>query len=142
MATKCAASVSVLEGSYSNLYNCGMPLALCVHLEDQGLGLGSAVWTAKQTSSGFSICLFWDQSKSKVRTAKSKKAETMQRKLSNCASIPDTDHEVSQSHGMQDSVASPPISAHPMWDTSQPGSEASEDDSPLYEESEGDIHLG
>ena len=48
--------------------------------------------------------------------------------------------EVSQSHGMQDSVASPPISAH--HPTSQPGSEASEDHSPLYEESEGDIHLG
>ena len=51
--------VSVLEGCYSHLLAVGVPLPLCIHSQELGVVMDSAQWTAKQSSSGFSVSFFW-----------------------------------------------------------------------------------
>ena len=53
--------MSVLEGSFAGLQGVGIPLQLpvCIHLQDLGLQLEGAQWTAKQSNTGFSISFFW-----------------------------------------------------------------------------------
>ena len=51
--------VSVLEGSFTGLQVVGIPLPVCIHLEDLELQLEGAQWTAKQSNTGFSISFFW-----------------------------------------------------------------------------------
>ena len=52
----------VLDGCYLHLLSVGVPLPLCVHMQELGLMLGTAQWTAKQSSSGFSVSFFWPAS--------------------------------------------------------------------------------
>ena len=51
--------VSVLEGSFTDLKGVGIPLPVCIHLQDSGLQFGGAQWTAKQSNTEFSIFFFW-----------------------------------------------------------------------------------
>ena len=51
--------VSVLEGSFAGLQGVGIPLPVCIHLQDLGLQFEGAQWTAKQSNTGFSISFFW-----------------------------------------------------------------------------------
>ena len=37
----------------------GIPLPVCIHLQDLGLQFEDAQWTAKQSNTGFSISFFW-----------------------------------------------------------------------------------
>ena len=50
--------VSVLEGSFAGLQGVGIPLPVCIHLQDLGLQLEGAQWTAKPSNTGFSISFF------------------------------------------------------------------------------------
>ena len=40
--------VTVLEGSFTGLQGVGIPLPVCIHLQDLGLQFEGAQWTAKQ----------------------------------------------------------------------------------------------
>ena len=51
--------VSMLEGSFTGLQGVGIPLPVCIHLQDLGLQLEDAQWTTKQSNTGFSISFFW-----------------------------------------------------------------------------------
>ena len=52
--------MSALKDPYFDLSKAGVPLSLCTHLKELNLHFGNAVWTAKQTKSGFSISFFWN----------------------------------------------------------------------------------
>ena len=54
--------VSVLEGPYTHLQAVGVPLPLCMHMQELKLMLNEAQWTTKQSSGGFSVCFFWPAS--------------------------------------------------------------------------------
>ena len=49
----------VLEGDFASLSALGFPLALSLQLQQSCLRLTDAMWTAKSTNGGFSVCLFW-----------------------------------------------------------------------------------
>ena len=51
--------VSVLEGSFAGLEGVGIPLPVCIHLQDLGLQFEGAQWMAKQSNTEFSISFFW-----------------------------------------------------------------------------------
>ena len=51
--------MSVLEGSFAGLQGVGIPLPVCIHLQDLGLQFEGVQWTAKQSNIGFSISFFW-----------------------------------------------------------------------------------
>lgn len=59
MAQTTAIRVSVLEGSYSHLQASGVPLPLCIHMQELGVMLSTAQWTARQSLGGFSVSFFW-----------------------------------------------------------------------------------
>ena len=50
--------VSVVEGYFAGLKDVGMPLALCVQLEEHKLMFSTAQWTMRQSHAGLSISLF------------------------------------------------------------------------------------
>ena len=51
--------VAVLEKDFASLSELGLPVSLCLHLQEKNLVLREALWNAKATRSGFSISLFW-----------------------------------------------------------------------------------
>ena len=53
--------VSVIEGYYVSLQEAGLPLSVCIQLQECKLSLRHAQWTARQMSSGFSVSLFWPE---------------------------------------------------------------------------------
>ena len=55
--------VSALEGSFAGFKGVGIPLLVCIHLQDLGLQFGGVQWMAKQSNTGFSISCFWPESK-------------------------------------------------------------------------------
>ena len=61
--------VSVLEGFFAGLEGVGIPLPVCIHLQDLGLQFGGAQWTAKQSNTKFSISFFWPVQRLVVRSA-------------------------------------------------------------------------
>ena len=54
--------VSVVKGYFAGLNNVGMPLALCVQLQEHELMFSTAQWTMRQSHAGLSILLFWPTS--------------------------------------------------------------------------------
>ena len=61
MATSNRIRVSVIEGYYVSLQEAGLPLSVFIQLQECKLSLRHARWTARQTSSGFSMSLFWPE---------------------------------------------------------------------------------
>ena len=51
--------VAILEGPYASLCNLGMPLTVCLQLQQSGVKLAEALWTAQSSGSGFSVSLYW-----------------------------------------------------------------------------------
>ena len=51
--------VTVLEGCFAGLQGVGIPLPVCIHLQDLELQFEGAQWTAKQSNTEFSIFFFW-----------------------------------------------------------------------------------
>ena len=51
--------MTVLEGVSASLSALGLPLPVCLQLQLSGLKLSEAMWTAKSSSAGFSVSLFW-----------------------------------------------------------------------------------
>ena len=54
-----SADVPALKSAFHALNECGLPLSVCIHLQMCGLHLKNALWTARQTTTGFSVNLFW-----------------------------------------------------------------------------------
>ena len=50
--------VCVVDGLHADLAKTGVPLSICLLLQQQGLLMDSAQWSAKQTATGFSVS-FW-----------------------------------------------------------------------------------
>ena len=84
MATSNRIRVSVIEGYYVSLQEAGLPLSVCIQLQECKLSLRHAQWTARQTSSGFSVSLFWpeqlDAQKGVIPSAK-KRRKRCKRKM-------------------------------------------------------------
>ena len=60
--------MAVLESKYASLVDLGVPLSVSLQLQQLGLQLQQAQWTARHSLGGFSISFFWpalDSSKSK-----------------------------------------------------------------------------
>ena len=54
-----AIKVVVLEGDFAAISDLGFPFSLSLQLQSFGLKLSEAMWTAKSSSSGFSVSLYW-----------------------------------------------------------------------------------
>ena len=74
MADKTRIKVAVIEGDYADLCSLGLPLALSLQLQLQDLKLSGALWSARASTSGFSVSLYWpttggttDSRKAKVK---------------------------------------------------------------------------
>ena len=79
--------VSVLEGSFAGLQGVGIPLPVCIHLQDLGLQFEAAQWTAKQSNTGFSISFFWPvQDRSVFGVNRPGKKRRKRRKKARCTS--------------------------------------------------------
>ena len=59
--------VVVLENDFAALCRLGLPVSLSLQLQQSGLKLADALWTARSSGSGFSVSLFWP---SDIRTSK------------------------------------------------------------------------
>ena len=51
--------VCVVDGLHMDLAKTGVPLSICLLLQQQGLLMDTAQWSAKQTATGFSVSFFW-----------------------------------------------------------------------------------
>ena len=54
-----AIKVAVLEGDFAAICDLGFPFSLSLQLQSCDLKLSEAMWTAKSSSSGFSVSLYW-----------------------------------------------------------------------------------
>ena len=80
--------VAVLDGQYASLEDQGVPFCLCLHLQQLGLQLNQAQWTARHSLGGFSIS-FWPalEKKQPLKKVKKIKKRRVDAKLSS-TSIP------------------------------------------------------
>ena len=51
--------VAVLEGQYACLVDQGVPFSVCLRLQQLGLQLNQAQWTARNSLGGFFIAFVW-----------------------------------------------------------------------------------
>ena len=51
--------VAVLESQYASLVDLGVPLSMCLQLQQLGLQPHEAQWSARHSLGGFSISFFW-----------------------------------------------------------------------------------
>ena len=83
MNSECPKIVTMQDGHFSDLHKAGgVPLALCMHLTEKGLSLREAVWTARQSKSGFSLGFYWEETKKVELGKKKSKGEKKQGGLS------------------------------------------------------------
>ena len=127
--------VSVLDGCYPHLLSVGVPLPLCVHMQELGLMLGTAQWTAKQSSSGFSVSFFWPASHPPFcsNPRKRRRRRKKHNNRSNCSNKPkspscEKESAVQQSTGLTTdpaTVVEPLLDAHSVPSASDGESDAS-----------------
>jgi len=72
--------VSVLESSYTELKKFGVPLPVCICMQDKGLQLECAQWTARQSSGGFSVTFFWPAPNQEIKPTAKPSAKKKRRK--------------------------------------------------------------
>ena len=84
--------VAVLEGDFAAFCNIGLPFSVNYQLQERGLKMPDALWTARSSASGFSVSLFWPsiqskdlkRKKRKKRRAKAKSVSSNQAVRSKC----------------------------------------------------------
>ena len=109
--------VAVLESKYASLVDHGVPLSVSLQLQQLGLQLHQAQWTARHSFGGFSISFFWpalDSSKSRP-PRKQKKVKKPKRKstaISVSNQCTDTIMKPSDSNSQGISVDHSPVGAH------------------------------
>ena len=62
MADRLSVRVAVLEDEFAVLDEAGFPQSLSLQLQNSGLHLSDALWTANLTNGGFSVSFFWPYS--------------------------------------------------------------------------------
>jgi len=78
--------VSALESSYTELKKFGVPLPVCICMQDKGLQLECAQWTARQSSGGFSVTFFRPSPNHEIKpTAKPSAKKKRQKRRSRSA---------------------------------------------------------
>ncbi len=128
MATGDRIRVSVIEGYYVSLQEAGLPLSVCIQLQECKLSLEQAQWTAKQTNLGFSVSLFWPDQQSSDRGVKqpvrvSKKRRKPRRRTKATPSCPPSSVQLPGSSAQVQSSRPPPATlddAHPPCVTTTP----------------------
>jgi len=112
--------VSVLESSYTELKKFAVPLPVCICMQDKGLQLECAQWTARQSSGGFSITFFWPAPNQEIKPTAKPSAKKKRRKRRSrparpkglCADL-GNEHASSSTSCKHDSAAvRTPIDAH------------------------------
>ena len=74
--------VCVLEGHQAELASAGLPLSVCLRLQQLDLSMSAALWSTRQTNGGFSVSFFWPSS---IRGgASQKKPRNRRRKCRKC----------------------------------------------------------
>ena len=53
--------VCIADGLHADLAKTEVPLSICLQLQQQGLSMDSAQWSAKHTATGFSVSSFWSR---------------------------------------------------------------------------------
>ena len=113
--------VSVLESPYSMLTEFGVPLPVCLCMQNKGLQLDKALWTARQSNGGFSISYLLLESKSaqdittvakkrRKRRRQKKKAQAKNAQAKN--EVVETQHPRDSKINQRDPTLSTPIVAH------------------------------
>ena len=51
--------ICVLEDSYAKLANAGVPVSICLQLQQHKLSLANAQWTQEKLDTGYSMSFFW-----------------------------------------------------------------------------------
>ena len=74
-----AIKVAVLEGDFAAICDLGLPFSLCLQLQSSDLKLCEAMWSAKSSSTGFSVSLFWPYGVSTERVKSKKKRSRRKR---------------------------------------------------------------
>ena len=87
---------AVLEGQYASLEDHGVPLSVCLQLQQLGVKLHEAQWTARHSLGGFSISFFWPalernqpfKKQQKMRKSKVNKKSTVAKQVpTQCTNI-------------------------------------------------------
>ena len=75
MADSTKVRVAVLESSYVSLEDLGVPLSVCLHLQQHRLQLHQAQWTVRKSTAGFSVSFVWPalEANNQVKKAKNRK---------------------------------------------------------------------
>ena len=114
--------VCVLEGHQAELASAGLPLSVCLRLQQLDLSMSAALWSTRQTNGGFSVSFFWpssirggaSQKKPRNRRRKCRKDERRSTMLPSATIAPDTHPApVKQASVAQASHTRTPINAHP-----------------------------
>ena len=114
MAESAKIFVSIIEGPYTILKECGVPLPVCVSMQDKGLLLGNAQWTARHSNCGFSVSFFWPALESKqVATTTVVKKSRKRKRRPKKAQYQESSHKAVMSQIQQKSPSPSPITAHP-----------------------------
>ena len=106
-----------------SLQEAGLPLAVCIQLQECKLSLEQAQWTAKQTTSGFSVSLFWPEQrtsgggvKQPARLSKNSKRHKPKRRTHSTPSRPSSNVQLPGSSAQAQSSHPLPVTltdAHP-----------------------------
>ena len=121
MAAEHRICVSVLEGAVVGLHEVGVPLPVCMHLQDKGARFESAQWTAKQTKSGFSVCFFWPVDEVAVamprKRRRRRRRSTKNRRAKSPVSVTSNELQPAKADERQPISMSAPIDAHHSGNT-------------------------
>lgn len=104
--------VAVLESQYASLEDHGVPLSVCLQLQQLGLQLHESQWTARHSLGGFSISFFWPALDNQQPVKKKKKSKKSKMNRKN-ASKPTT-NQPPTSYLKPADVGSPAKSANPL----------------------------
>ena len=100
--------MSVLEGDFAQLSTLGLPLPLCIQLQISCLKLDEAMWTAKSSSGGFSVNLFWPAPAPEKEIVQSKKRRKRRRRRAKASAT------TNKSNQHDSSVSSPVLPTNPL----------------------------
>lgn len=111
-----AMKVAVLEGDFVALYNLGLPFSISYQLQEKGLKLPEALWTAKSSAAGFSVSLFWPstcETLKKKKRRKRIKAKSQSKPKETAQAIVNAEPMDKAAIGLSDSTSTPSEAHHP-----------------------------
>ena len=114
--------VCVLEGHQAELASAGLPLSVCMRLQELGLPMSAAQWSTRQTITGFSVSFFWPSSRATVASQlKPRNKRRRRRKRKRVPTVPNTVVSAStHDHPPTQGSHSPPLAANTPTNAHQP----------------------